>query len=297
MEAAMHEAPEAEEMFGPAVVDEGSFGPAVVDEGAEEESMPASPADGLRAVAKQPQVASGGVEVFIASAGVAATPRPSIEIGGIVEEGGTAFGEAALSLEAGALLSSPELDDEGESTALWSDVSSGYEWGGGSESEFSSDEERVSDRSGRAVAAPSTATTESVSTRAALSTQGEEEAAGMGCDASPEAGAPADAALLLAEEPNSMTASAAAGSVAEGQDLPAESLASAAHGAGDEQAAAGAAAGAVALTEEGDEAAATVAATMTAAALAAAAAAADAENGDGAVRNGFGIKVWRDSSR
>jgi hypothetical protein len=40
-----------------------------------------------------------------------------------------------------------------------------------------------------------------------------------------------------------------------------------------------------------------VAATVTAAALAAVAAAADAENGEGFIRNGFGIKIWRDSSK
>ena len=293
-------APEAEDAFGPEVVEEGP----VAGVGEEE---PTCQEDGQRPSTKRPLLASGEVEVIIASAAVGEA-RPSIEVGGIVDEGGHVLGEEPPLAGGGTLLrgcSSPEINDEEEGAALWSDVSSGYEWNGGSESEFDSEQEPVSERCGSVGAAASTTTTDSASTRAIPSTEYEDEAGAdlvRGCDASLEARAPASVAVRGGgAEPEAQEAAAAAmGSTAAdstGGEMQLLDAPAATPSGGGEQGAAGVAAAVAAATEEGNAAAHTVAATVTAAALAVAVAAADTENGDGAIRNGFGIKVWRDSSK
>ena len=279
-----------------------------------------------------PGAHSGDVEHEAGSATCPSSGSPSLETIGNKEEAeangvGPAlqfFAPEVLDHEAGqvvqffvpeALEHRLEVLLEHDGDGLWSDASSGYEWGVGEDSEFDSEggdcetdtsilkfedtaaTDGAACSSSRAlhVDEPHEIDQDTVETGADAISNYQHDTSQVASDSNAmeeQAGAPDPASSLshtgaevtvrdnVSSQASNTTITAGA---AEGVPPPPDN-------------------GEPALTDTGGHALTAqqaVAATVTAAALAVvvAAAAADVENGEGFIRNGFGIKIWRDSSK
>ena len=204
-----------------------------------------------------PSAKDGSSGVVITSVN---SPRPFLERVGSVEDCGLLAGQREK----------PSVDLVMEESGLWSDASSGYEWDGGSDGSAGTDDELVG-RPGvdHSVDAP--------------------PATEFSNNCAPNEAAQAGQRMNL-DDRNEPTAESAQTALLHVDVGAAGTATTVAAGAGvvDESA-----------DDDPDTTAQMVAAApaTTAAVLAAAAAEADTENGDGTIRNGFGIKIWRDSSK